>query len=122
MYKLKLTIHKGELTMYALLVIKIPDLSLSENRTAWNNLKAIISDNINTTKSDHGLYVQPMDNNNPEKSENPKLFHGMLGENVLLFDLAKSLKNFVNVTYCAQVNQLFHKVLFLDQEPEWIYS
>lgn len=91
--------------MYSvLLVIEKPDLSIVEKQQAWLRLQAAISDNLN--------------NNEDHSSNYPK----KLGENVLIIPLNAYLNIFVTITSVAQNNQLSYQVLFLDQEPQWIYS
>jgi len=90
-----------------LLVIEKPDLSIIEKKQAWLALQATISGNLDNIAS-----------NQDATHDAPK----RLSENVLLFSLKTTLKSFVAITSVAQNNQLSYQVLFLDQEPEWIYS
>lgn len=88
----------------ALLVIEKPDLSIVEKQQAWLGLQASISDNL--------------DSNEDRRDNYPK----RLGENVLIIPLNAYLNIFVTITSVAQYNQLSYQVLFLDQEPQWVYS
>ena len=90
----------------ALLVIEKPDLSIIENQQAWSALQATISDILNNAIPQDAIQGAPK----------------RLGENVLSFDLKNALKSFVETAFVAQNNQLSYQVLFLDQEPQWIYS
>ena len=90
--------------MYSLLVIEKPDCSIIEKEQAWNKLQRAISGNLSNIGDPHDNY--------------PK----RLGENVLLIPLNEYMNIFVEITSVAQNNQLSYQVLFLEREPEWIYS
>lgn len=91
----------------ALLVIEKPDLSIIENQQAWSALQATISDILN-----NNAIPQDVIQGAPKR----------LGENVLIIPLNAYLNIFVTITSVAQNNQLSYQVLFLDQEPQWVYS
>lgn len=81
----------------AFLVIEKPDLSDPDKETAWTNFQTTLS----------GITAKY------EQIEK-------LSENVLLIPVQSALSALGTLIHVAQGNQLSYRVLFLDQEPEWI--
>ena len=83
----------------ALLVIEKPDLSNPEKEKAWTDLKKALSGILATY----------------ERIE-------MLSENVLMIPMQSALPTFGDLIHAAQGKELSYRVLFFDQEPQWVYS
>ncbi len=83
----------------ALIVIEQPDRSHPHKETAWTNFQTTLS----------GITAKY------EQIEK-------LSENVLMIPLQSALSALGTLIHVAQDNQLSYRVLFLDQEPEWIHS
>ena len=83
----------------ALIVIEKPDLSDPEKQKAWSDSKKALSGILTKYET-------------VEK----------LSENVLLIPLQSALSALGALIHVAQSKQFSYQVLFLDQEPQWIFS